>query len=53
MILLIMLIALLTLDSLDLSLNFVTDSVNSSSIFYLHYYPNAVDSVFSQTKLTI
>ena len=41
---------LLTLDSLDLSLYFTTDSVNSSSIFQLHYYPNAVDSVFSQTQ---
>ena len=41
---------LLTLDSLDLSLYFTSDSVNSSSIFQLHYYPNAVDSVFSQTQ---
>ena len=41
---------MLTLDSLDLSLYFTTDSVNSSSIFQLHYYPNAVDSVFSQTQ---
>ncbi len=39
----------LTVDSLTLTLNFI-DSTFANSIFYLRYFPNVSDSVFSRNR---
>ena len=40
----------IAIDSVKLSLNFVDDSVTSNSLFYLRYFPNVSDSVFSRNN---
>ena len=40
----------ITIDSVKLSLNFVEDSISSNSLFYLRYFPNVSDSVFSRNN---
>lgn len=40
----------ITIDSVRLSLNFVDDSISANSLFYLRYFPNVSDSVFSRNN---
>ena len=40
----------LTVDSLKLSLNFINDSIDTDAQFYLRYFPDAPDSVFSRSR---
>ncbi len=40
----------LTVDSLKLSLNFINDSINTDAHFYLRYFPDVSDSVFSRSR---
>ena len=40
----------IVIDSVKLSLNFVNDSIDSNSLFYLRYFPNVADSVFSRNN---
>ena len=40
----------IVIDSVKLTLNFVDDSITSNSLFYLRYFPNVSDSVFSRNN---
>jgi len=40
----------IVIDSVKLLLNFVNDSIDSNSLFYLRYFPNVADSVFSRNN---
>ena len=39
-----------TIDSIKLRLNFAEDSISSNSLFYLRYFPDVSDSVFSRNN---